>query len=94
MSVKNVKAFFAKLEGDKVLQTKVGALKERAKKDVNDAVAELVKIASAAGCAFTADDYAKARTRKAKAAEVFGQHQPELPQDCPDNWACTRVNNM
>ena len=89
--MENVKAFFAKMEGDKALQAKVGALNKKAKENLNEAIVDLVKIGSEAGFEFTADDYAEASTNKAQDAEVSGQ---ELPSDCPYSWACTKVSNM
>ena len=49
MSVENVKAFFDKVAEDKALQEKLKALAER-----EEALyADLVQVASAAGCEFT-----------------------------------------
>jgi predicted ribosomally synthesized peptide with nif11-like leader len=56
MSVENVKAFFEKVAEDDALQEKLRALAER-----EEAIyADLVKIASAAGCEFTTQDARKA----------------------------------
>ena len=57
MSVENVKAFFEKAAEDEALQEKLKALAER-----EEAIyADLVHIASEAGCEFTTADARKAR---------------------------------
>jgi predicted ribosomally synthesized peptide with nif11-like leader len=94
MSEKNVKAFFEKMEGDKALLEKVGALHTKAKENLDGAIAELVKIAASAGFQFTANDYSKARSNK---------HEQPASQDisaaaklggCNSNWTCARVKTM
>ncbi|MEW6359367.1 MAG: Nif11-like leader peptide family natural product precursor [Planctomycetota bacterium] len=65
MSVKNVTAFFEKLETDKALQAKVRALGEKRKKQDEATLAELAKIAKAAGLGFTPAEYAQARKKAA-----------------------------
>jgi predicted ribosomally synthesized peptide with nif11-like leader len=95
MSVENVKAFFAKMEGDVALQEKMGDVNKKARENIDEAIADLVKLASAAGFEFTADDYTTARSHKpedVEYAEVTGQRG--LPDDCPTSWACTKVSNM
>lgn len=93
MSVKNVKAFFAKMEGDKELLAKVGALQKKVKENLAQATADLVKIASAAGFEFTADDYERARKHKPpKEAEVSGQEM--MLGGCNSNWTCGRVSSI
>lgn len=67
MSVKNVKAFFEKVEGDKVLQAKLKALAVKYEGQRDAGVAELVEIAAEAGIKFTATDFADA---KAQAREL------------------------
>lgn len=66
MSVKNVGAFFEEVEGNKALQEKLKALGRKAANNEKEAIAELVKIASAAGFEFTLDDFSKARSEKWK----------------------------
>lgn len=66
MSVKNVKAFFEKVEGDKVLQAKLKALGTKVRENRDEEMAEFLVIASAAGFEFTPDDIAKARSQKWK----------------------------
>ncbi len=66
MSVKNVKAFFEKVEGDKGLQEKLKALDTKVRKNRNEEITEFLKIASAAGFKFTPGDVAKARSQKLK----------------------------
>ncbi len=61
MSVKNVKAFFEKVEGDKGLQGKLKTSAEKYKAQEDVAMADLVKIAAEAGFKFTASDCAEAR---------------------------------
>jgi predicted ribosomally synthesized peptide with nif11-like leader len=56
-----LKAFYEKVEGDNVLQGKLKALVEKGKAQHEAAVAELVKIGSGVGYAFTADHVAEAR---------------------------------
>ena len=71
MSAKNVKAFFEKVAEDKALQAKLRALDKKA--GIEKAIADLVKIASAAGFEFTAQDLAQARraqARKLSASEL------------------------
>jgi predicted ribosomally synthesized peptide with nif11-like leader len=49
VSVKNLKAFYEKVEGDKVLEGKLKAVVEKGKAQHEAAVAKLVKIGSGAG---------------------------------------------
>jgi len=82
MSVSNVKAFFEKVAKDKALQVKLKALDKRAKENHDEAIAEIVKIASAAGIEFTPKDLAQARqarARKLTAAEL---------QATAGGWSC------
>ena len=86
MSAENVKAFFEKAEGDKALQEKLKALAEQEEaREAGDE--ELVKIASAAGYEFTADDVAE--VRKESAGELS---EDELKQvaggagQCRSGW--------
>ena len=65
MSVKDVKAFFEKVEGDKGLQAKLKALAEKRKAQAEAGVVELVKMAAAAGLKFSAADLAEARREAA-----------------------------
>jgi predicted ribosomally synthesized peptide with nif11-like leader len=95
MSVKNVMLFFAKVEEDKALQTKIVALHKKAKENIDEAIADLVGVASAAGFKFTHDDYAKARA--AHKHEDTKLHTEVLGQDlgcCNSNWSCCRVKTM
>ena len=93
MSEKSVKAFFAKMEGDKTLLAKVGALHEQAKKDLNVAIADLVKIGASEGFEFSAEDYAKARTPRHEGVEAFAEKADKLG-GCNSNWTCARVKTM
>ena len=90
MSVKEVRAFFAKMEGDKQLLAKVGALHEKAKVNMDAAIADLVEIGAAEGFKFTAADYAKARKHKGRDEDVSGQASLSLG-GCNSNWSCARV---
>ena len=67
MSVKDVKAFFEKVEGDKGLQAKLRALEG---KKVEVARAELIQIAADAGFKFTAADFAAARKARARSTKL------------------------
>lgn len=58
MSVENVKAFFAKVEGDKALREKFESMVQEMRKAT---LAKVVKMASAAGYSFTAADVVEAR---------------------------------
>lgn len=69
MSVKNVMAFFEKVEGNKALQEKIKVLDWKVEDNEKEAITELVKIASAAGFEFSLDDFAKARAEKRKISE-------------------------
>jgi predicted ribosomally synthesized peptide with nif11-like leader len=62
MSVEKVKAFFEKVERDKVLQAKLKALPKTVKK-LDNTVIELVKIAEEAGFKFTPSDFASAKAQ-------------------------------
>ncbi len=64
MSVKNVKAFFEELEGDKALQGKLKVVAEN--RNIQEAVVDLVKIAAEAGFKFTSTDYTEARKQAAE----------------------------
>ena len=72
VSVENVKAFFAKMEGDKALREKFESMVQRMRKG---ALGEVVKMASAAGYKFTAADLAEARK-----ATVGALSEDELKQ--------------
>lgn len=79
MSVKNVKAFYEKVEGDKTLQAKLKALDRKAEDSVKEAIAELTKIASGTGFEFTIDDFFKAKSEKLETStdelkKVTGHH--------------------
>ena len=56
-----MKAFFEKVEGDEALQAKVQAIVEKHEPQSDAAVAELVQIASEAGCEFDAEHVAQAQ---------------------------------
>ncbi len=94
MSVKEVRAFFTKMEGDKQLLARVGALHTKAKENMDAAIADLVKIAETEGFKFTAADYNKARTHKGQPADVSGQAAPDTLGGCNSNWSCARVKTM
>ena len=90
MSASNVKAFFAKIEESKPLQSKLEAsYKEAVKKSRKDSTAALIKIASTAGFKFTAKDLAQARKAKAIGSpkalveDVTGQ---EVWNSCGNYW--------
>ena len=93
MSVENVKKFFEKVEGDKELKAKLAALGEKRKAQEAAAVAELVKLAAAAGYAFTAADLAQARKQAASELSeeelkaVAGGGVPYWVAPCPLNWS-------
>jgi len=61
MSVKNVKAFYEKVEEDKGLQAKLKALHANAQSQMAATTAELIKIAADAGFQFTPADLAATR---------------------------------
>lgn len=94
MSVKDVKAFFAKMEGDKVLLEKVGSLHKKSKENMDEAIANLVKIASAAGFEFTTDDYLKVRTHKQKDTKLSAESFGKGLGGCNSNWTCARVKTI
>jgi predicted ribosomally synthesized peptide with nif11-like leader len=87
MSVKNVKAFFERVEGDKVLQVKLKVVAEN--RNTQEAVGDLVKIAAEVGFRFTTADYAEARKQAAE-----GLSEAELKavtagvRDCPFGYKC------
>ncbi len=56
MSIDNVKKFYAKVEADKALKSKLQSV-------VKDGMGAVVKIATAAGFSFTAEDLAKFRAQ-------------------------------
>ena len=94
MSMKNVKAFFDKMAEDKELYAKVVAVNKKA--PAKGAIAELVKIASAAGFKFTAEDFAKAGAQKQKVSKgelkAFGSDSAKKA-DCWGGvgcWHCAR----
>ena len=72
MAVEDVKAFFAKVEADQGLQAK---LKELARKQEEQAEAELSKFAATAGFHFTAAELAQARAVPAKPPEELSQEE-------------------
>lgn len=84
MSREKIKAFYEKVESDKRLQAK---LKTVAMENERKAIAQVVKIASAAGFRFTADDLAKVRAAR---VEFFpGVEAPtESDNGCPDAQGC------
>jgi len=69
MSVKNVKAFFEKIEWDTALKEKWKVLDKKARDNEKEAIAELVKFASAAGFEFTPQDLAKVKAQEQKFSE-------------------------
>jgi len=96
MAVKSVLAFFEKVGESKALQAKLKALHKKTLKEtkkINDqASAEVVKIAAAAGSKFTAKDLAKAR---GAAAKLAGSQMSEVEAQsavvagyCYSVWAC------
>jgi predicted ribosomally synthesized peptide with nif11-like leader len=76
MSVKNVKAFFEKVEEDKALQEKLKALdmKEWAARDA--AVGEMVEIAKTAGFVFTPEDFFAVKSAKPNAIQGTNHATP------------------
>jgi predicted ribosomally synthesized peptide with nif11-like leader len=80
MSIKNVKAFFEKVEGDKALQDKLKALESKIE---SAAAAELVKIAAGCGIRFTIADLAAAR-KKTDRALSKDEIKPVSPPICAD----------
>lgn len=89
MSVKNVKAFFEKVERDKRLQERLKPLAEKSEVQGTAAVAELVKIAAAAGFKFTATDYVKARTQAAgELSEAELKAVKGSVPGCPCGYKC------
>ncbi len=68
MTIRNVKAFFGKVEDDKGLQTKLKALDKKVKKAMDEAMDaalnKIVAIAKAEGFEFTPQDLVKARSQK------------------------------
>ena len=61
MSVKKVKAFFEKVEGDKALQAKLKTLGKKPNETMEAAMSELIEIARTEGFEFTSQDFAEAR---------------------------------
>jgi predicted ribosomally synthesized peptide with nif11-like leader len=66
MSVKDVIAFYEKVEVDKALQENLKALDMKAKKAADIAVEELIKIAKDEGFEFTSQELFEARNKHSK----------------------------
>lgn len=79
MSVKNVKAFFEKVEEDKSLQEKLKALDKKAVEALDTAINELVEMARAEGFVFSPEDLLEARNQK---PETSGRLEPWARSDC------------
>jgi predicted ribosomally synthesized peptide with nif11-like leader len=79
MSAKNVKAFFEKVEKNKALQEDIKRLDKKAEDNEKEAIAELVKIAYAAGFEFTLNDFIKARAEKRIISANELKKVPERP---------------
>ena len=82
MSVENVKSFIEKVRKDKSLQAKVSAVH---KQHADAEVAGLVKVASAAGLNFSAEDFNQVRgpkkPPKGELSDVTGQMTCTIPFD-------------
>jgi hypothetical protein len=95
MSVKNVQAFFEKVEKEKGLQAKLKVLAKKRKAHNKAAVAELVKIAAETGLTFTAADFDRVRgqaTGSRDISETESELKRVAPKKCPSN-ACTWHGN-
>ncbi|MGA3303130.1 MAG: Nif11-like leader peptide family natural product precursor [Methylovirgula sp.] len=95
MSEQNVRAFFEKVGDDKSLQDRIWSLRDKAQKNPDGAVEELVKIASSAGFRFTPEHYAVVR-----AAHV-AVDPPISPEDhgkslecCNSGWSCCNTKSL
>ncbi len=102
MAGKSVEAFFGKVAEDKALQAKLKALHQKTLKETqqikDQASAEVVKIAAAAGFKFKLADLTQARKGKAakasraQLAEVVGQAldcSGRIYSYCTaQNWSC------
>jgi predicted ribosomally synthesized peptide with nif11-like leader len=77
MSQARVRAFFEKVESDKQLQRKLKTLSEE---NEREAIARVVKLASAAGYDFTPDELRKARSARVEAFP--GLRAPRAGGDC------------
>jgi len=88
MPAKSVEAFFDKVAASKALQTRLRALHRKTLKEtkrINDqASAEVVKIAAAAGFRFRLADLTQARKRRASKAS-----QAQLSEVMGQSWLCT-----
>ena len=73
MSVKNVIAFYEKVEVDKALQENLKALDKNAKKAADAAIDELIKIAKAEGFVFTPEELFEASTKHPKTQKNISQ---------------------
>jgi len=101
MSAKNVDAFFEKVAEDKSLQAKLNGLHKQIVADSRkESLAEVMKIAAAAGFKFTAADWSvrrKAKVKKASKAELAGVTgqmwcEGSVYDECSSNHTCFRAS--
>jgi predicted ribosomally synthesized peptide with nif11-like leader len=92
MSVKTVKAFFEKVEGDKGLQSKLKVLLAESESQMKAIKVKLTQIAAEAGFHFTPADLAAARKEnieKLSRDELRDRPPGPDPLDCMPDW-CIR----
>jgi len=91
MSVKNVKAFYGKVEEDKALQAKLKALDKKAKEAQDAVIGELVGIAKTEGFVFTPKDLFKVRSEQPKTK--LQAEQVNRDAICTIEWpSCIEAN--
>jgi len=88
MPLKDVQLFFKLVETDKALQAKVKALAQKHKEQVEPGVAELVKLAAAAGFHFTAAELTEARKQTTASEPELGGQASEEKKECAFGYKC------
>jgi predicted ribosomally synthesized peptide with nif11-like leader len=86
MSYATVKGFFAKVEGDKELRAKMKALAARENSSRDEAIAEVVKMADAAGFKFSVQDFVEASRQEATASDVPAINKDDFPCEATVAW--------
>jgi predicted ribosomally synthesized peptide with nif11-like leader len=95
MSVQNVRAFFDGVESDTTLRDSIMVLHKKAQTDLDGAIADLVKIASAAGFKFTAEDYAKVRAEHKPVDAALSDEASLKAMDCCNSgWSCCNTKTL